>query len=142
MIDISRETYERNGIETIVDNDGILWFNEKHIEEELDNKSTIKCHSDLKKHIYELVTESKKQFNRMFIDKKIAIKIIMNCRTTSAHTFRARLVFKQYVVILTKEQSALTIMMSLLQGENMQTQYNVLSYRIDLPISSQKEILR
>ena len=66
----------------------------------------------------------------------------MSCRTTSAHTFRARLGFKQYDVILTKQQSALTIMMSLLQGENMRTQYNVLSYRIDLPISSQKEILR
>ena len=30
---MSRETYERNGKETIVDNDGILWLNEKHIEE-------------------------------------------------------------------------------------------------------------
>ena len=36
MIYISRKTYERNGIETIVDNDGILWLNEKHTEEELD----------------------------------------------------------------------------------------------------------
>ena len=29
MVGISRETYERNGIETIVDNDGILSLNEK-----------------------------------------------------------------------------------------------------------------
>ena len=29
MVHISRETYERNGIETIVDNDGILWLNKK-----------------------------------------------------------------------------------------------------------------
>ena len=28
MVDISRKTYERNGIETIVDNNGILWLNE------------------------------------------------------------------------------------------------------------------
>ena len=27
--------YERNGIETIVDNVGILWLNEKHIEDGL-----------------------------------------------------------------------------------------------------------
>ena len=27
MIDISRETYERNGIEAILNNDGILWLN-------------------------------------------------------------------------------------------------------------------
>lgn len=66
----------------------------------------------------------------------------MDRRTTSPHKFGTKLGFKQYDVILTKQQSALTIMMSLLQGENMRTQYNVLSYRIDLPISSQKEILR
>ena len=29
MVGISRETYERNGIETIVDNYGILSLNEK-----------------------------------------------------------------------------------------------------------------
>ena len=31
MIDITRKTYERNGIETIIDHDGILWLSEKHI---------------------------------------------------------------------------------------------------------------
>ena len=34
IVDISRKTYERNGLETIADNDGILWFNEKRIEED------------------------------------------------------------------------------------------------------------
>ena len=33
MVDISRITYERNGIKTIVDNDKILWLNENYIEE-------------------------------------------------------------------------------------------------------------
>ena len=37
MVDISRETYLRN-IETIVDNDGISWLIEKHIEEGFDKK--------------------------------------------------------------------------------------------------------
>ena len=32
MVDMSRKTYESNGIETIVNNDGILRLNEKHIE--------------------------------------------------------------------------------------------------------------
>ena len=36
MVDISRKTYERNGIETILGNDGIFWLNQKHIEEGLD----------------------------------------------------------------------------------------------------------
>ena len=38
MADINRKAYERNGIETIVDNDGILWLNEKHVEQGLDHK--------------------------------------------------------------------------------------------------------
>ena len=32
MIDISRKIDEKNSKEAIVDNDGILWLNEKHIE--------------------------------------------------------------------------------------------------------------
>ena len=31
MVDVSRKMYERDGIETKVDNDGILWSNKKHI---------------------------------------------------------------------------------------------------------------
>ena len=65
MVDISRELYKRNGIETTVDNDGILRLNEKHIEEGLDHKSLqeikIKYHSNRRKHRHELVAEPKKQ---------------------------------------------------------------------------------
>ena len=81
---------------------------------------------------YELGEEPKKQVNRVFIDEKLAVKVIMDCRRTMAHKFRTRLVFKQYDVVLTKEQSVLTKIMSQFEGENMQTQYNVLSYGIDL----------
>ena len=38
MVDITRKNYERNGIETKVDNDGILWLNDKHIEEGLGHR--------------------------------------------------------------------------------------------------------
>ena len=51
---------------------------------------------------------------------------------TSAHAFRTRIRFKQYDVILTREQSVITKTMCLFAGENMRAQYNVLSYRIDL----------
>ena len=37
MVEISKKIYERNGIETIVDSDGILWLNEKCIEEGIDH---------------------------------------------------------------------------------------------------------
>ena len=94
MVDISRKTYERNGIEAIVDNDRILWLNDKHIEEGLDHKNlqeiTIKYHSDHRKHRYELETEPNKQCNRIFTDEILPVKVIMNCRTTSAHKFKIR----------------------------------------------------
>ena len=48
------------------------------------------------------------------------IRVIIDYRTTSAHKFRTRLVFKQYDVMSTKEQSAFTKIMSLFEGENMQ----------------------
>ena len=63
MVDISRETYVRNGIEAIVENDGILWLNKKHIEEGLNHKNlrqiTTKYNLNHRKHRYELVEEPK-----------------------------------------------------------------------------------
>ena len=49
----------------------------------------------------------------------------MDCITSLAHKFRTRLGFKQYNVILTKEQLASANKNN--KSENMQTQYNVLS---------------
>ena len=66
------------------------------------------------------------------IEEILAIRIIMDCRTISGHIFRTRLEFKQYDVILTKEKSVLKKIMSSFEGENMQTQYNVLGNRIYL----------
>ena len=63
MVDISRKTYEGNGIETIVDNDRILWLNQKHIEEGLDHKMCEKLQQNIiqiiKEHRYELLKELK-----------------------------------------------------------------------------------
>ena len=56
----------------------------------------------------------------------------MDCRATSAHKFRTISGFKQYDVILTKEQSVLTKIMSLFEGENLSTRYNFVGYRIEL----------
>ena len=54
----------------------------------------------------------------------------MVSRTTLAPTFRTRLEFKQYDIILRTE--LLTKIMSSFAGETTQTQYNVLNCRIDL----------
>ena len=46
---------------------------------------------------------NQKQSNKIFILKELATKVIMDCRTTVADKFRARLGFKQYNAILNKE---------------------------------------
>ena len=129
MFNISRKTHERNGVETIVDSDGILQLNKKDIEEGLVNKNLqvtlLKYLSDHRKHRYLRVDEPKKQPNRIFICKELATKVIMDCRKAAAHKSRTRLGFKQYDVILTKEQFVLTKIKSSFEGENIQTQYNV-----------------
>ena len=65
MVDISREMYERNSVEKIVDNDGIFWLNEKDIEKILDHKLFSDCGKDR----YQLTDEPKKQSNKIFIGK-------------------------------------------------------------------------
>ena len=64
---------------------------------------TIKYHSDYRKHKYEIVDEPKKQPNINFIDKKLEIKVIMQCKTTLAHKFRTKLGFKRYDVVSTRQ---------------------------------------
>ena len=63
MVDISRKTYERNGLETIVDGDGKFWLTEKRIEEELGYKNlhvtTVKYPSRYRKLRYGLVDKPK-----------------------------------------------------------------------------------
>ena len=80
----------------------------KHIEVGSDHKylsvTTGKYLPILRKQRYELVheTKKKKKPNIIFIDKELAIKIIMDCGTAAAHKFRARLGLKHYDVILAK----------------------------------------
>ena len=62
MVNINREMYQWNGIETLVDSNGILWSIEKQIKERLDKKlqvATVKYIAGHKKHRYELADEPK-----------------------------------------------------------------------------------
>ena len=86
MVDISRKVYEISGIEPIADNEGILWLNKKtHTKEGLDYKNfreiTIQYYSDYGKCSYKLVHEPKKRCNIIFIDEKLGIKGITDCKT-------------------------------------------------------------
>ena len=136
MVNITKETYENSGIEAIIDNMGNLWLNEKHIEEILGHKNlsvvTNKYDPVYKKHRYELVNDPEKQPNRRFLRSELALKIIMNCRTDEPCNLKRNLEFNRHDVINTKEQTVLESIKEAFQGEDMQTQYSALGYRIDL----------
>ena len=57
MVNIDKETYENNDIEVILDGIGMLWLNEKHIEENIGHKYspaiTNKDDQIYKKHRYD-----------------------------------------------------------------------------------------
>ena len=56
----------------------------------------------------------------------------MDCRTDNSCSFLKKLGFKFYDVINTKEQTIINSIKDTFKGENIQTPYSVLSYRIDL----------
>ena len=122
---ITKETYENSSIEVITDNFNNLWLNERHVEKQLGLTNLPK------KQRYEL-NESTNQPNRRFIHADLALKIIMNCRTDESCNLKSNLEFTLHDVVYTKEQSVIKSIKSVFEEEDMQTQYSVLSYRIDL----------
>ena len=135
MANITRETYEANGIEVIADKLGKLWLNERHVEKKLGHKNlpalTNQYPKEYKKQRSEL-NESTNQPNRRFIHVDLALKIIMNSRTDESCKFKKNLGFTLHDVINTKEQTVISAIKEAFEGGNMQTQYSVLGYRIDL----------
>ena len=135
MAAITKETYENNGIEVTTDKICELWLNESHIQKQLGLKNlpaiTNKYDKEYKKQRSKL-NESTKQSHRRFIHVDLALKVIMDCRTDESYKFLKNLGFKLHDVINTKEQTIINSIKDTFEGENMKTQYNVLSYRIDL----------
>ena len=82
-----------------------------------------------KRHGSELIENEK----FMYAHECIIISVIMHCRvgTPKSIEFRSKLGFNEYDITLTKEQSVLKSVMDAFEGENMQTQYSVLGYRIE-----------
>ena len=56
----------------------------------------------------------------------------MDCRTDQSCNLKRNLGFRLHDVINTKEQPVLNSIKNTFEGENIQTQYSVLGYRIDL----------
>ena len=79
-----------------------------------------------KKHRYELVDKQIKQPSRRFLRSNLALKVIVDCGTNESCNLQRNLGFRLHDVINTKEQTVINSI------EDMQTQFSVLGYRIDL----------
>ena len=47
MVNITKETYENNGIEVITDKFGELWLNERHVQQQLELKKFTCTHKQI-----------------------------------------------------------------------------------------------
>ena len=133
---ISKETYENNDIEVTTDKFGELWLNERHVQQQFELKNlpalTNKYIEEYKKCRYELIDYPIKQSCRRFTRNDLSLKIIMDCRTYESCNLKRNLRFTLHDVINTKEHTVINSIKDAFEGENMQTQYTVLNYRIDL----------
>ena len=136
MFNITKETWKNNGIEVIVDNVNALWPNKKNIEEKLGHKNlpviTKKYNKIYKKCRCDLVNKPIRQLDRKLLHIDLALKIIMDCRTDRSYSLKKILGFKLHDVINTKDQTIINSIKAAFEGENIQTQYSVLDYKIDL----------
>ena len=94
MINITKETLENNGIESIVDSFNTLWLNERNIEEKLSHKIvpvvTNRYNKIYKKRRCELVNKPIKQSNRRFLHNDLALRTIMDCRTDKSCSLKIK----------------------------------------------------
>ena len=88
----------------------------------------------IRKHKIDRARFFKDSKHSMYVHKDIAIGIRMQNRLSDLKTikFRADLGFNQINLILRKEQLVLESIKTANEREDMQTQYSVLGYRIDL----------
>ena len=136
VVVITKETFENNDIEAIIDGVNTLWLNERHIEKKLGHKNlpsiTNKYDKIYKKRRRELVNEPIKQPNRRFLRNDLALKIIMDCRTDESCDLKKNVGFTLHDVINTKEQTIINSTKDSFEGEDMEMQYPVIGYKIDL----------
>ena len=90
-----------------------------------------KIPSKYRKHRHELVDEPKKHPNRMFLHENLAIQIIKGRRTESDN-FRTDFGFNVLDVFNVKQQTITKIIKDAFEGEDIRTEYNVLSFSVDL----------
>ena len=152
MVEISAETFAENCIHTMKHlrkgKEPVLWIRIEDIGRELDVKNICDSVDKEIKGKFETNYPTEQQIRKykrhgskfiegikfMYALECIIIPVIMHCRisTSKSIEFRSKLGFDQYGITLTKEQPVLQSVMDAFEGENMQTEYSVLGYRIDL----------
>ena len=134
MVEITKETWERNGVEVIVFN-AKKWLNEINIKDQLKHSHlaavTLQHIPELRKQRQELQDCDNYQPCRRFLEEDFAMRIIIDCRTTPAVNFKTKLRFNQHDPIMTQEQSILSKIVTLFAAEEIILQPNILGYRID-----------
>ena len=109
-------------------------LDDKNIHDPVDKKIQSKfnlTHEKIKKykrHGSELIDGEK----FVYAYEGIIIPVTMHCSTPEWCKFKRSLGFKLHDVINCKEQTVLESKKDELEGENMQTQYSVFGYKIDL----------
>ena len=90
MANITKETYEKNVIKLITDKIGELWLNERHVLKHLGLKNlpslTNKYDKEYKKQRSDL-SGSTEQPHRRFMHEKLALKVIIDCKTDESCKF-------------------------------------------------------
>ena len=105
MAKITKETWERNGVE-VIENNGTKWINETNTKNQLRHSNlaavTLQYTPKYRKQRKELQDCGNHQYLTILLKESIAMQIIMDCRTRSAVNFGKRLGFNQYDPIMTK----------------------------------------
>ena len=108
------------------------------IDKEIKGKYRVTNMSDLtkqqiKKYKIDRTKLFKNSKHSMYVHEDISITIIMQSRLSDPETikFRSDLGFNQINLILKKEQTVLKPIKDAFKGEDMQTLYTVIGYRID-----------
>ena len=115
MVIISKETWDKKGVEVIVDKSGTKWLNEKHIEENLEQFSLqFSLRAITRKYPLKYIKQRQKivdcgnyQPCRKFLHEKLAVTVVIDCRTVESCNLKRRLGFNLHDVINTKKQTVL-----------------------------------
>ena len=71
----------------------------------------------------------------------LGLKVIIDCRAHESSNLKRNLGFRLHDVINTKEQTVVESIKDASEGEDMQTQYSVLGYMIDLYFHKHKLVI-